>query len=187
MRDITTAANNAASAASVTAIILAELDFSSGFVRAHTGVGNIVFGGNTYLGVGAFGGIDGLGENSNLESDKIKVTLSGVEAANVAIALTEYYQGRPAKFWIAFLDDNMALIADPVLIFQGRMDTMALQIGQQSKIDLTIINRLADWSRPNERRYNNADQQRRFAGDKFFEFVEIQNEKTLYWGRKANA
>lgn len=187
MRDITTAANNAASANSVTAVIMAELDFASGFIRAHTGVGNLVYDGNTYLGLGGFGGIDGLGENSNLESEKIKVTLSGVEAANVAIALGEYYQGRSAKFWMAFLDDNMALIADPVLVFQGRMDSMSLQIGQQAKIDLTIINRLADWARPNERRYNNADQQRRFAGDKFFEFVEIQNEKTLYWGRKANA
>jgi len=187
LRSITTDAKNASTAASLTAVIMCELDFSSGFVRAHTGVGDLVYDGNTYLGVGAFGGIDGIGENSDLSVDKIKVTLSGVEAANVAIALTEYYQGRSAQFWFAFLDDNMALIADPVLIFKGRMDTMALQIGQQSKIDLTIINRLADWSKPNERRYNDADQQRAYAGDKFFEFSEKQVEKTLYWGRKANA
>ena len=50
-RSITTAANNEATADSLQIITLAELDFASGFVRAHSGVGNLVFNSQTFLGV----------------------------------------------------------------------------------------------------------------------------------------
>jgi len=39
------------------------LDFSSGFVRVHDGIGDIAWGGNTYYGIGQFGNIEAVTES----------------------------------------------------------------------------------------------------------------------------
>jgi len=51
------------------------------------------------------------------------------------------------------------------------------------RIPFTFGGRLVDWERPRIRRYNNADQQVAFTGDKGFEFVPQMVEKELIWGR----
>ena len=184
-RTITIAANNEAKADQLKLITLAELSFASGYVRAHSGVGNFVYNGNTFFGVGAYGGISGVKEGSNLEAEKITATLSGVDPAYISIALNEQYQGRPANFWIGFLNATEQLITDPVLVFGGRIDTMNIQLGQVGEVTISVINKLADWAKPKVRRYNDSDQQSIFPGDLGMQYVERAAEKTLFWGRKA--
>lgn len=184
-RTITAAANNQATADQLTIITLAELSFASGYVRAHTGVGDIIFNGNTFLGVGAYGGISGVREGSNLEAEKITATLTGVDPAFISLALNEQYQGRSASFWIGFLNAAGQLIANPVLVFGGRIDTMNIQLGNKGTVTVSVINKLADWAKPKVRRYNDADQQARFPGDLGLQYVERAAERTLFWGRRS--
>ncbi len=163
-------------------LILVELDFASGIVYAHSGVGNFIWGGKTYLGVGRLGKVSEIEETESLQANAIKLELSGVDPANVSISLNEEYQGRPARLYLAYLNENYQLIGDPVGPFSGQMDTMDGELGKVSTITLTVESRLVDWMRARVRRYTDADQQVEYPGDKGLEYVSQMAERQLPWG-----
>lgn len=166
----------------ITPIMMVALDFSSGFVRAHTGVGTIVYGGNSYLGVGTLGGISTVQETGELGANGVTLTLSGVDPANISRALGEHYQGRSATIYLGLADTATSVLIDAVTLFKGRMDTQTITLGEQGAISLKIESPVADWARPRVRRYNNADQQKLYPGDKGLEFAEQTVDKTIKWG-----
>ena len=164
-----------------------ELDFSSGFTRANSTDRSLSF--DSGSGVVAFTGVGNLGrigvaqEGTELQSYSLALTISGVNPAHISIALGEHYQGRTAKIWLGFLDANHVIIADPVLLFQGRMDDMPISLGETGEITVNVESRLADWERPRTSRYTDAEQRQLFAGDRGLEFVAATVEKELVWGR----
>jgi len=182
-RTLTSAANTAAQAEVVRPVSLVELFFASGYVRASSAPMDIVAFSNTFLGVGNLGSISSSGEGADLQARGISLQLSGIPSALVSTALDEDYQGRSCKVWMGLLDANHVLIADPVLMFDGRMDTMDIKMGETAIINVTAESRLADWDRPRIRRYTNEDQQTQFPADKGFEFVPQMVDKQLIWGR----
>jgi hypothetical protein len=184
MRTLTTDLTNALAAENVTPVLFAELDFSSGFLRVHTGVGTLVVESNNYTGVGTLGQVETIEESTELQSYGLRLSLSGIPNTLIGIALTEHYQGRALRVLVGALDVNHVLIASPVLVFAGRMDNMQITLGPESaSISLNAENRLIDWDRPRIRRYNNSDQQAEYPGDLGFEFAEQMVNKTLFWGK----
>jgi hypothetical protein len=179
--DVTTASQQAV----IRPVLMFDGDFSSGHVRYHSGVGTISYGGYDYTGAGALGRISSIDENVELSASGIKVSLSGLPGDVISTALGEHYQGRRAVVYIAMLDADHQVIADPVIIFQGRMDNMNITLGAEASVELSIENPLRDWERPRERRYNNADQQATYPTDKGLEFIEQAVEKEIYWGGEA--
>ena len=165
-------------------IDMVRIDYDSGVVAAHSGVGTITYGGVDYLGVGTLGSISNISENTELSAAGVTLTLSGVDPALVAIALAEPYQGRICTISRGFLNASYQLILDPIIIFVGRLDTQSIMLGANSQIEVVVENLTADWNRATIRRFNNQDQQTRFPGDKGLEFVTQATEKPVYWGVK---
>lgn len=163
-------------------LILTELDFPSGTVYAHSGVGNVNFNGHTFLGVGQLGKIGTLQESTELQTFGFSLELSGVDLSLLSITLNDDVQGRSAKLWMVFLDNDLQPINDPIGPWSGRMDAMPVEIGETATITLHIESRLADWERPRIRRYTDADQQAEYPGDLGFEFVSQMQEKEIMWG-----
>jgi len=185
-RDITTATKDAASADAIQPILMAKLEFDGGDVTAHSGLGSIAFNGDTYLGVGRFAGIGTATETSDLSNAPISISLSGIPNDIVAVLLAEQYQGRRATIYLAYLDlTTYSLIADPCIIYRGLIDTADIDQGATFSVSLSIGNRFAAWQAPVIRRYNNADQQARYPGDKGLRFVEQAAERSVTWGGKA--
>lgn len=183
MRSLTAAVDAALAAENVVIVMFVELDFASGFVRVHSGVGDIVVGGNTFQGVGRLGDIEGINESTELKANGLRLVLSGVPNDLISIALSENYQGRACRIWIGALDANHRLIADAVGPFKYRMDTMTISTGETSTIRLSVEDMFADWDRPRARRYNDADQKSQYPTDRGFEYVGEMKDKTLFWGR----
>jgi hypothetical protein len=143
---------------------------------------SVFIGGNEYLGVGALGGISEVEESAELRAYGLTLTLAGIPRDSVALAMTQNYQNRRATVWEVVLDRATLLpVADPVVVFRGRMDTMTPELGEDAKVTLRLENRLADWERPRIRRYTDEDQQLRFPGDKGFEFVSATAEREIVW------
>ncbi|HKD35163.1 MAG TPA: hypothetical protein VKB78_00140, partial [Pirellulales bacterium] len=81
-----------------------------------------------------------------------------------------------------------AIIANPVIAFQGRVDQPTIQCdGKTATIQINCESRLMDLNVPALRRYTNEDQWRDFPGDRGFEFVNSVQEVTIYWGRTPNS
>lgn len=186
-RDITTATNNEATASINAPIYLVKLALDSGTFGYHSRLGDVTFDGLTYTGAGSLGMISSIREESDMSRPTLQLSLTGLSSALISVMLAEYYQGRSCTIYGGFVDiTTNALIADPAILFEGKIDTPTIQKdGATAAITLNVENELADWERPRIRRYNNADQQSRFAGDNFFKFAEQAAGKTVYWGRSG--
>lgn len=181
-RSLTPAVSAAVASGHVRLLVFVEMDFSSGFLRVNNSSISLDWNGYSWLGVGRLGGIDPIKEGSSLESVGLGFRISGVPSANVSLALNTHYQGRRCRLWIAPLTAGHGVIADPVLVFWGRLDTMDIELGETATITVSAESRLADWDRPRVRRYNHEDQQIDYPGDKFFEFVPQMVDRQLVWG-----
>lgn len=166
-------------------VMLIELDWSSGAVRAWTGYGEISWGGNTYYGVGDFGSVSPIGESNNLGANGVTLTLSGVPSDAIAEALTNDSQGRSGKIWIASLNRAGTFQADPYLIFDGLIDVTGIDdSGDTATISVSLEKELID-RRVQSRRSTHEDQQIDYPGDLFFEYVAGLQNKVLAWGGKT--
>ena len=164
-------------------ILLAKLNFSTP-VYLWTGYGSLSYDSVTYQGLGTFGTISPIQETTDFAARGISMRLSGVPTANVALALTENYQGRTCSILFGALSPTAGtLVSSPVTVFSGRMDVMQItDDGQTAEIIMTAESRLMDFQRTREVRYTDEEQQQLYAGDKGLEFVNDIQEKAIYWG-----
>jgi hypothetical protein len=184
MRNIDVATEAASEAAVIEPVFFVKLAFDAGDVNFHSRIGDITWGGDTYTGTGALGGIDRIEEDSELARTPVSMTLSGLPTTLIAALLTENYQGRLATIYIGYFDTTTKqLVADPIILYRGLMDTPTFAQGSTLSITLSVESRFAQWDRPLSRRYNNADQQGFFPGDTGMSFVEQSTEKQIAWGQ----
>jgi hypothetical protein len=187
-RDLNASLANAVIDTVVAPAFFFKAEFDSGDVLAWSGYGDITWGGDTYLGIGDFGGVDKVDETSDVRANGCTLTLSGIPSQLLAIALTEPYQGRPCTLFLGALNlTSGAIIGTPYPLISGRMDVMTIEEGATTgTITLTVENRLIELFRTKERRYTHEDQQIDFSGDLGLEYVAGLQEKPINWG-VANA
>ena len=181
-RTLTPTVESALAAGHLPVIVLVEMDFPSGILRVNNSPVSFTWNSVDWLGVGRLGRIDAISEGADLQSRGLSFAISGIPSAHIAVALGQQYQGRDCKVWLAPLSAGHAVLADPLLVFHGRLDTMDVELGDTATITVTAESRLADWDRPRVRRYNAEDQAIDYPADKGFEFVPQMAEKELRWG-----
>lgn len=185
-RGLTTDNANAAAASRVVAAYFVELDFSSGFVRAWTGVGSITGPeGETFTGVGELGGISVIEEKADIVATGVQLTLDITDTSLLATALTEDYQGRSARIWLGLFNvATMALISTPPQIFGGVMDYMEVtDQGQTGRITVNCESWMRVLDRANDRRRTDMDQQSRYSGDIGLEYIPAIQDIAINWGQ----
>jgi hypothetical protein len=162
--------------------IAVALDFTSGMVRVHDGIGSISWGGNTYDGVGTLGGVEQVDESVDVIARPLSLTLSGVETSLVSTAMTETYQNRTVTIYLGFLDETTnAVIDTPEVSWEGRMNQMSISSSEGGAvIKLSCEHRLRREMRI--ARYTNEDQQLLHSGDRFFDLVTSIKGFVSKWG-----
>ena len=182
-RGLSSAYKTAAAAGLVRPALLGHFDFSGGIVRVWTGLGDLSWGGNTYTGLGDLVGVSPVQESNEIRANGLQFTLNGIPSAQVTRILSESYRGRAAKLWLALFDSTPAIIADPLLLFSGRMDQARLQdTGETATIVITAESRLVDLQRSRERRRTDEDQKSLFSGDRGLEYIAGLQDKQITWG-----
>jgi len=184
MRSMTTASKNACTQINFPSLVLVYLDFVSGAVRVTNAGYTVTWGGYNWLGIGNLGGIDAIQEGAALQMYGCSLTLTGIPPELIAEGLTPSdYQGRTATIYLAPLTEHYAFIADPVVVFKGRMDVADIELGETATISMTVESRLVDWERPRTRRYNHEDQIAAHPGDMGMQYVDQVVSMDLKWGR----
>ncbi len=164
-------------------IAFVELDFTTA-LRLSTLPYAYPWNGYTWVGAGNLGSISPVGENSDLQAQGVTLSLAGIDPSLISTALSEQYQGKGCQIWFAPLNpDNGQLIGTPIRIFNGRIDTMNIEVGDTATITLTGESKLVDFFRARTARFNNADQQQRYPADLGLQYVDQMVEKTIVWGR----
>lgn len=184
-RTLSTGMQSATTSDLVRPFFLVQLHFDTGTLYLWTGNGNLIHGGQTYVGAGDLLGISSFEEKSDLGAVGATITLNGVKTSLVQKARDEDYQGREVYIRLGAFDSSGNIIADPVTMFSGFMDTMTINEGAEySDINLTLENKILQLDRTMERRYTDSDQKLDFPTDDGFEFVSTLQEKEIVWGRK---
>jgi hypothetical protein len=182
-RSINAATQAASGASTIRPVLFVKLAFDSADINRHSELGDITWGDDTYIGVGALGSVGAVTEDSVLGRTPLTIGLSGLPTSLVSLLFNERYQGRKATVYLGYRDTTtMQLVADPVILHRGLMDSPTIQQDSQLAIALNIENRFAQWDTPLIRRYNNADQQALFPGDKGMEFIAQTADLQIAWG-----
>ena len=187
-RTLTTSMRNALVADTVRPIYLVRMVFDSSESPAElnlwSGVGDLSYGGETYLGVGDLLAISQIKESSDISATGMNISLTGVKSSLVSVAKDHEYQGRPLTVRLGAFDPSGSLVADPIIIFSGFMDTMTIaEAGEYSTISIAVENKLIAFEKTKVRRYTAEDQKIDHPTDKGFEFVTAIVEKEIFWGR----
>lgn len=163
--------------------LLVKITTMGGDANFWTGLGDLVWGSDTYAGAGKLGGISEVSETLNLQANGIQFNLSGVSVEILRIALAEIKQGLPCWMWLAFLDSSMNIIADPVHLWEGFTDVPEIsEMGSSATVGLSSESKMVDLERPRTRRYTDQDQRFDSATDKGFEFVPSLQDKQIMFG-----
>jgi hypothetical protein len=187
-RTLSTEMQSVTTAELVRPIYLVDMEFSSGSIYLWSGMGDLTYNSNTYLGAGDLLSIGAIQETAELTANGATITLGGIKESLLTLARDEPYQGRPLIIRLGAFDGNGDLIASPVILFSGFMDIMTIaDSGDTSTITVTVENKLIAFQRTAVRRYTAEDQKIEHPTDKGFEFVAKIQEKEIIWGRPSPA
>lgn len=166
-------------------VVMVHAAFPSGDLYVHNGVGTHTYDGNDYLGVGAFGSIEVIEENTTLVDSPIKMSLSSITQEVLDAIRNDDIYGRAVNIYVAALDNNDQLAGTPTLWLTGYMDAPSVNIGQDNGVSITIQTKAGLLKRRNNKRFTLEDHQTDYSGDKFFEFLPYLMETDLQWGGKS--
>jgi hypothetical protein len=158
------------------------LNLDSGIIRLWSGIGDLVYAGDTYTGVGNLLSVRLAEESKEIAAKGVNVALNGINSTLIAKALDENYRGRTMAIYLFFMDDNQVVLY-PYAVFVGYINIMNIQDdGETSIISVDAESKLIDLQRPRERRYTSEDQKIDYPNDKGLDAVTwIQNQK-IKWG-----
>lgn len=162
--------------------IAVAMAFQSATVRIWSGVGELSFGGNSYIGAGEFCGVSAHTEQTALVADKKTFRLTGVDPAIVAEADFDSSFGRSVTEYMGFLSGSGQLVATPEVNWEGRIDSCRRIDGEVPAIEISAEFRLVLIDRMDGWRYTHEHQQQFFPGDNGFQFVGTLETSELLWG-----
>ncbi len=155
--------------------------------RVWSGLGGLEWDGHLWVGAGSLLALEDITESTDSAQKGLAARLSGLPSDVYDATTLGNYQGRPAKVWLAALDENYRLIMEPYMWFSGVMDSDRLEDnGQTASMTIFAESRLSDHLRARVFRYSHEDQQTLFpsADDRGLEFVAVLQDSQLNWGKK---
>lgn len=162
---------------------LVTLTFVTSTQFVWSGVGDLVFNGDTYIGVGSLGKLGAINEGVDVKADGTSVTLSGIDPILFNDSMSDIQQGLPATIYFALFTNTGALIGTPYKLFDGVIDEPTVSVGGDTiSITLNLENAMLDGQRATVRRYTDADQRLSFPTDSGFQFVTGLQDAAFVWG-----
>lgn len=182
-RDLNTAFKNEVNSSIVRPVLLVEAFFDSETLRFWSGVGELTYNSNTYVGSGNLLRIEAINETQKLEAKGLTFALSGINSGLISTALSEAYQGRQVTVTLGLFDDTRTIVGD-FPFFSGKADVMEISPGSDTAtITLSVENDLISLKKVNERRRTTNDQQLVYDSDTFFDYTTSLQSKEIAWGR----
>lgn len=165
--------------------VLVEIDHPAGFVRLWSGIGSLAWNGNSFKGVGALGKIEGIGETTDIRTTETRYALIAPALDDDAKAIVmQSPRGRSVKAWAALLDDNWAVIPEPIQLDHSLIENIESSVGADGiqVLSLPATSAIFDFIRPSGAAITNEAQQTEFPGDTGFDRMPTEvADKELSW------
>jgi len=123
-------------------------------------------------------------EQVDITKTTLNLFLSGADQTFISTVLNENIVNDTVEIYRGLLNSSNSLIADPILLYSGNIDTFEVsETETQSNVKLMIVSHWADFDKKNGRKTNNASQQRFFSTDVGMDFAS-QTVLDLKWGKE---
>lgn len=158
-------------------------------VYAWTGRGTITFDdddavSHDWQGAGEVGSIDTVGESADGSATGIRVALYKIPAELADDIAAQATRGAVFELYAGALNETFQQVDASALIWKGRLDEYRINDGGDSlSVELAGESRAIDQNRPSIKRFTDEYQQRKYPGDKFFQYVAQMTEVTILWGK----
>lgn len=161
---------------------LAEIGHPSGTFRGWTGIGPLTYDGYTWTGMGVLGRVTPLKRTSALEIQDIVFELSGVDSDALA-RLSGSVKGYVGKLWLACLDPNERVIADPYLLCESELDVQDFEAAEDGTCTIRITGHTGFYSFERELNevWSPENQRKRFPGDTGLDMLPELENQDLGW------
>jgi hypothetical protein len=142
----------------------------------------VLVGAKSYLPLGDFMGFTDVEETSDLAIATVTITLSGIDPLTVGQWLADDYIDKPVKIYRVYFDENWAVIGDPLMLFDGRIDSPMVQdTGTSVTVGCKAASQWTDFNRRNGRFTSIDLQQSYFPTDLGFQYAAVDTPN-LKWG-----
>jgi hypothetical protein len=164
-----------------------ELDFLAGMIRLTTWSTSIVWGGFTWIGLGALVGISKVPTSERPQYPAVDFSLSVANPTTLSLARgnVETYRGRDANLYRYILSDNNTYLGDPELVWAGEMSQVRLDTGDGKGRGASISLRCEQRGRAQRNsaslRLVSAQHEQRFPGDTALRRKEELMAKPQLW------
>lgn len=174
MKTVTAAFEAALRSPSIRLAFLAEIHDAGGPNYFWSGAGTLSYDGRSWVGVGRLGRVRGAGESTEVVTQETEYSLliPYIDSALADFA-AEDVRGGTAKTWLALLDDNEAVIADPLLIDESVIDRASVSVDSATLV-LTGQSALFNFGAASRVAYTNEQQQGDFSGDTGFDRIQTE-------------
>jgi hypothetical protein len=113
----------------------------------------------------------------------LEVSLSGLDPAVIALAVSEPYQGRVIRLLKGYIQpDSNGLIDVARVCFLGRMRNMTIiEDNNKAQVTVSCEHYEVELQRPNPLRYTDAAQQDLYPGDLGCQYSAVNADKQVVW------
>jgi hypothetical protein len=163
-------------------VVMVKIAFDSPLL-AHSRFGELVYDGETYYGIGAFGNISTRTEDSEMNPQRLTLTLTGIPLRFIEEVTNNNYQNRAVYIYKGYLADDDSLIGGmAVKWFRGVTANAKVteSTDDTCSVELTVSNWLSKWRRSASLRYNNRTQKELFNSDTGLQYVVDAQEGKLW-------
>lgn len=184
-RGLPTALQDAIAERIVRPFIAVHIDFPDP-VFAWTGTGTLPFNDEEWTGVHGIGSIDTIGEGTDGSATGVKATLLEVPESFREDVRDQAVRGCTYELFVGALDETYQQVVGVKRIWSGRLAGFEIVDGGQTlSVTASGESRQIDQRRPAIKRFTDEYQQRKYPGDKFFEYTSRMTEIPILWA-KAN-
>ena len=164
-------------------IAFVEIQLDGGTERFHTDVGIIAWGGNNWHGAGAMSYFEEITETDDLQPDPVRIGLNGFDSDITNMIDNEDLYRRPVLIYVGALNDSLALVADPSLIYSGRIQDSEMTMGAEGgdSVLLTLESELVDFDRPRNVRYTESQLQSEYSTDTGLQYLDQTVDSKTVW------
>tara|TARA_R110002096_G_scaffold363707_1_gene556812 strand:- start:16 stop:1749 length:1734 start_codon:yes stop_codon:yes gene_type:complete len=148
----------------------------------------VTYSSNTYQPLGYLLSFSNIEETTDLQVGSLTLNLSGIDKVYIRHVLDETFVDRKVIIRKAFLStSNDSLIANPIIIYQGNMNTPAItESGDMSMVSIEVANQFVDFDKTPGRFTNSESQNLYYPDDKGFQYAP-EIIKDIVWGREFDA
>lgn len=154
-------------------------------VFVHSGIGNITYDGNVYLGAGGLIAVDGLEESEDIAPTQIDFTLNYVPSQYVSEALDAGNYGDVITFYSGYKGTDGRLVADPELAGRAFFEHAAIKMGNENAITVSSQHEVTVIDERPGRRYSDEDWRAEFPSETGGSFAADIPTRKLLWGGQA--